>query len=57
MVGNYGWKFGKTKGGNEMYDEDYAEKLKRLESILREHWSVLSCGLQNEIESLNEEYE
>jgi len=39
-----------------MYDEDYREKLLRLESILKEHWSVLSCELQNRIESLNDEY-
>jgi len=40
-----------------MYDEEYVEKLKRLEAILQEHWRCLSCGLQNEIEALNNEYE
>ena len=40
-----------------MYDEDYREKCKRLESILDEYWSVLSYELQAKIKKINEDYE
>jgi hypothetical protein len=39
-----------------MYDEDYREKCKRLEDIIREHWDYLSYELQGKIKELNEEY-
>lgn len=40
-----------------MYDSDYADKLERLENVIREYWDYLSYELQNKITAINKEYE
>jgi len=40
-----------------MYDEDYRDKCKRLDNVLREYWDVLSYELQDIITKINEDYE
>ena len=39
-----------------MYDEEYAEKCKRLDNIIDEYWSILSYELQDKIKKIREDY-